>query len=718
MGLSMSSQDLSKVKDEVKTNLDRFHEDYRAFSRELKTASSEYLKNIDTIKKSFDSSLGTITNDLQNLVGPLEQRKNQVFKSDADALRAKLAELVQKTNSQIQAEGKNFQNSIETLIKSSIEIVKQNINNVSTNVEDVYDSEEKAIDDTKTSLMGSVDKAKELYDNAVKQKIESVRSATEAMMDQVALNLKNFKSEASSITKGGQDEIDALMREIIIEVESSYERSSASLRDIMGTIENRINDTFKSKQDDFQEISESLKEKIQTQVQDSQDSSSESQKKIHDALLSFRDTEVFAFDELISSVRDDFIESVELADVKVETEYKNTVDYFKNKLYTEMESATKNADLFYEQSISLFDTVISQLSKSKESLEQSREKLVNGSVKNLSTVAEQMEQSLHSMVDFLFDSFDKEKEKIQTELDSKLNNYNSNYSKNLDKLVTNVMQSFETNNKQHNDVLTKNKTDIDAFAKEHTDKAITTFSNLTTEIRGLMDDFIEDQKRLTETSSVDIQRKLESNQSEIISKLEGIPPQVVSISDTFEENRKVQYSKASSEMDNAIDLFEKEINNWAGDLNSIIAQETSSVERQIDSKRADSKTTFTNAVKELTSNQTQINQKFVENIKTTISTISEQLANIEPSVSEKIDNLIKQFDEQITRFIEKSKEQSTTLKNEYTEFQAQSGAYKTSSSEAYDKLDRNIKPQFENISKSTENLLKALGDTVNTKRPS
>ena len=203
------SSDAGKTKEEIKTNLDRFLEDQRVFSRDFKTTANEYQKNMDIIKKSFESAVSSIVKDYEAIVGPLEQRKNQALKTDADTLRSKLKDLVQKTNTLIQAEGKNFQNAIEGLIKSSVDIVKQNISTTSTNVENVYDSEENAIDIVRTGLMNSVDKAKELYSNAVKQKIESVRSTTDDMMEEVTANLKQFKSQASTITRGGQDEIDA-----------------------------------------------------------------------------------------------------------------------------------------------------------------------------------------------------------------------------------------------------------------------------------------------------------------------------------------------------------------------------------------------------------------------------------------------------------------------------------------------------------------------------
>ena len=190
----MSTQDLSKVKEDLKTNLDRFYEDQRIFSRDIKTVSTEYLKNIDSIKKSFEMALTSLVNEYQNVVGPLEQRKNQALKTDAETLRAKMKELIQKANSSIQLEGKNFQNSIEGLIKSSVDVVKQNVNHVSTTVSDVYDNEENSIDVVKNGLMNSVDKAKELYTNAVRQKIESVRSTTNDMMEEVTANLKQFKS--------------------------------------------------------------------------------------------------------------------------------------------------------------------------------------------------------------------------------------------------------------------------------------------------------------------------------------------------------------------------------------------------------------------------------------------------------------------------------------------------------------------------------------------
>ena len=41
----MSTQDLAKVKSDLKTNLDKFNEDQRVFTRDLKTYSTEYLKN-------------------------------------------------------------------------------------------------------------------------------------------------------------------------------------------------------------------------------------------------------------------------------------------------------------------------------------------------------------------------------------------------------------------------------------------------------------------------------------------------------------------------------------------------------------------------------------------------------------------------------------------------------------------------------------------------
>ena len=625
--------------------------------------------------------------------------------------------MIQKTNTQIQLEGKNFQNAMDSLLKSSIDIVKQNINRTSTNVENVYGSEENAIDLVRKGLMNSVEKAKELYSNAVKQKIESVRSTTEDMMEEVTANLKQFKTQAQSITRGGQDEIDALMREIIIEVESSYERSSASLRDIMGTIESKINETFKSKETDFKEISTVLKDKINQQIQTKVDSTQEIKKNVQDSLFNFKESEKESFDHLLGSVKDSFIESIEITDVSLETEYNNTVDYFKNKLFAEMENTTKNFSLFYEQTINLFDTVISQLSKSKESLEQSKEKLVTGSVTAMSSVAEQVEKSLHSMTDFLFDSFDKEKGKIQTELENKIKQYDTTYSKNLDTLVSSVMQSFEKGTKDGVGLLTANKTEIEAFAKEHTDKAISTFSNLTTDIRDLMDEFIDDQKRLIETSSLDIQKKLESNQAEIISKLESIPPQVISISDSFEESRKEKFTKASGEMDNALDLFGKEINDWAGDLNSIISQETSSVENNIDTKRSESKNTFSDAIKQLSDNQLEISKKNADSIKETVSSISTRFNELEPALSEKIDAMLTQFDDQITKFIEKSKDQGSSITDKVNDFQTQSTSLKTQSVDAYDKLDRNTKVQFENITKAADNLLKSMGDNINTKRP-
>ena len=279
------------------------------------------------------------------------------------------------------------------------------------------------------------------------------------------------------------------------------------------------------------------------------------------------------------------------------------------------------------------------------------------------------------------------------------------------------MKSFDSSIKQESDILSKNKTEIDSFAKDHTDKAINTFSNLTTDIRGLMDEFIADQKRLIETSSLDIQKKLESNQSEIISKLEGIPPQVISISESFEDSRMEKFSKASSEMDNAIDLFEKEVNNWAGDLNSIISQEVSSVVSNITDKKAETKENFTAAVKNLSDSQTELNQKFAENIKNAISTISSHFSEHEPTLSDNIDADLNQFDDQLTKFIEKSRDQASSLSTKATDFQPQSTTYKTNSIEAYDKIERNSKVQFENISKTTENLLKSMGGPIQTKKP-
>ena len=176
----------------------------------------------------------------------------------------------------------------------------------------------------------------------------------------------------------------------------------------MGTIENKINDTFKEKENDFHEISTTLKEKIQTQVGTNANSLKEIQNNVDESLGSFKESENESFSTLLSSIKESFNESLELTDVTVETEYKNTVDYFKTKLFNEMENTTKNFSLFYEQTIDLFDTVISQLSKSKESLEQSKEKLVSGSVSSMSSVAERIEESLHSMTDFLLDTFDKE----------------------------------------------------------------------------------------------------------------------------------------------------------------------------------------------------------------------------------------------------------------------------------------------------------------------
>ncbi|MFV2015668.1 MAG: hypothetical protein ACC656_09590, partial [Candidatus Heimdallarchaeota archaeon] len=432
----------------------------------MKSSQNEYIKNIDMIKKTFETTLLTVVKEYEALIGPMESKNNSVLKGDVDNIKVKLKEAVQGVNTTLQKQGKMFENNLDNLIKTSTDTLKQDLNKISSHVEQVYGSEENAINVIRDSLINSVDRAKELYSNAVKQRIESVRSATTDMLDDVMSNLRKFREDASAVTQGGQNEIDALIREIIVEVESSYERSSASLRDIMGTIEENIKNIFTTKEDEFKTISANLTETAITHIKDNSEQLDDVKTKFEEKFTSFKAHETNEFKNILNDAKSSFINVVEITDNASSKEFQNTSDFFKNKLFNSINDVTKDFNLFYDQTISLYESLISQLVKSKETLESSKDKLVTGSINNIASIGEQMESSFHSMVDFLKSNFEKDKSNIQRDLETKLESYDKAFSSRLSSLESEILNSLSTSVVQQKDVLNKQESDITIYASE------------------------------------------------------------------------------------------------------------------------------------------------------------------------------------------------------------------------------------------------------------
>lgn len=706
------ADDLRKSRAEIDSALKIITDQKTSFSSELQKQGGQFQARFDDVQKVYDAATAGVVREFENLIKPLQQKHGQALEKDIEALEKRLRELLKEAQALVQSQGKAFQGVVEKLIRDSLAELRKGTSQVVDHVGSVYDTEEQSIEVVSTSLTNSVDRAKDLYAQGVEQKIESVKSTTRDMMDDVLASLSSFRQETVRVTRGGQDQIEAVIQSIITNLESTFERSNASLEDTMRDIEGKLAEQHQAKLAKFAEVGKKLHEDLETKLDQHAGELSEGVTQGRSAVDEFRQEEQDKLAGMFDTFRESFSTSAELVDVTTKKEYMTAMAFYQNKLYQTVDGVGKNIQSLYDQSISAFDAAITKLTEARDVFEKNRDSIVQGTLQQVTAVGEEVERSLHEMVGFLQETHESEKKRVEQELDRKIQSFHDSHQQSLEGLTSTLLGVFDTFEQKQKQLATTEVGQVSEFTQACQQQVESSLKEDEQTTHTLFEAFSNDQNQWFDSSAGEVRRQLQEEEGEMIRKLESIAPALTDISEKFDADKKDHFERAISQMESAVQTFKGDIDSWAGDLNTIIAQEISSIHNRVQSRRQESSDALTTKVDEIQKNQEKLGKEFLDQTQTQFRTIDEKFAGAEQGLLSNLHGLSSQFSTQAEAFIQNQQAKQTGILQQNEQFKEASVRFKSLTTDEIAKLTRNIPFQLENVSEATKKLIEKINATI------
>ncbi|MHA2363709.1 MAG: hypothetical protein ACXAC7_07110 [Candidatus Hodarchaeales archaeon] len=708
-----TSQEIVKSKAEIERSLKQIEEYYNLFTSGMSTSQNNLLRRFQDVQKEFSNILTSSIHEFENLITPLGQKKDQALNQDIDGFKTNLIETLNNTRGIIQESSKTFQNRVEGLIRESIGVLRSNANKIANHVDSIYETENQAVYTLKDNLSNSVDQLKDIYANKVEQEIESVKSATKDAMDDILKRLEQFRSETNNITQSGQGDVERTVNTVMADISSGFEGSAATLQDLLESLLNKMSRLFDEKTEAFRVLADNFTNNLHENIESNNIDIEESSKTVISSLEGFKTQEKEHLTSILTDIKSSFIESANLVDFKAHEQYKTTMNFFRSKLYQDIENVKGNFHEFYDGSIALLETLISQLNKGKDVLENNREKMINGSINSMGAIGDEMEKSLNQMVDFLQSTYTTEKKRIQEELDSSIEVYSEDHLKRLNALEGILLQSIQNESVNKKTILDSHKDAIKTFTSDQTNELTQIFQKVQDETNIENNKFVKDQRKWLDSTSIDINNRIRDDLTNLIQVLEGVAPQIATIADSFQGTREESFERAINTLESATQLFKTEVSDWASSIYSLVEQEMSTVSKRLDGRQTESKQVMDDVLSEIQSSQEKTASEFQEKSNNQFSEIENRISEVEPSIIQNVDQLGTQFSQTIETFIEKGQRDKNNLIQKNNEFTAQTTKFKAETEENFETISRNVSVQLENIVKPAKKVITASEDVIN-----
>lgn len=708
------TEKILQSKTDIERSLTQIEEHQKLFNNNINMARTSFMTDFQAIQKDFHQTLSSLVRDHENLISPLGQKKNQALNQDIENLKSKLIESVSKTRGYIQETSKSFERIVVDLIKQSLSILATNVDKISQGLETIYGTENNAIAVIKENLNNSVDRLKDEYSNKIEQEIERVKSSTNDMMEDISRRLEQFRSETGKISEGGEKDIEHTLGIVIEEISSRFEGSTASLREVLTSLEDKLAEIFQEKNESFIELSEKLTNKISENVEKNSLNIENGVETIVTALETFKNQEKDHVNDILTNIKSSFVHSLDLVDIKSKQEYQTIMDYFRNKLYKEIEEISKNLAKSYDESVNLFDALISQLDKSKTTLEQNRDKIVNGSVAKMTKIGEEMESTLHQMINFLHQNFEQEKSKVQKELDKKIRNINSDHLKRLTALEGTLVQSIQNVASNQNKALDDHKNEMKILLNDQTKEINLTFQKIQDQTKGDFQSEVDKQVDWLETSNSDIRRRIQDDQYKFVQVLANIAPQIETIAGSFQATKKDSFDRAMVSMDSASNDFKSEVSNMASEMYGLIEQQLSSIANQIEDRQAENKQLLTKTKSQIQKDKEITANQFQEQSIDSFKQLEDRLSDLEPILAQNIEQIGIQFKQQTDKFFDQKQSQNTELAQKNKNFTEKSKILTGDAKDTFEDLNRNVSVQLENVIIKTKKIITSSQEFVNS----